>query len=420
MSTTRASLSRLYLSYTSKSQSFRGLFLGSVRRRILSVVLILSLLSLPVSLLPFAQLPVMAASVAAEKGSSVFGIIKFIASFFASSQSPQQAETMGVRIAYVSHIEVSPSSFVGYQGQTVVFNALPTDSAGRTIQGIRFTWQSLNTDKVQIDEQGRVTFLEPGLARISCRAGRVETSVPLLVRPGQRPRQTDTQWRADQDLIDDAGNIIGQANGISSIGSIAEALLDKLSPTAQAQITPPSYDDFFFDEFYTEPRNLVGSPRNRACESARMGAVMPEGSNFRFALPILKLEGRGMGVDLTLYYNSRVWFRHGNAITFDPVYSWPAPGCSLGFGRIITYGPANALKYVFIDRDGTRRYLGQGGTASQTVTLQTSDGTHITYVGNATTGGMLFYNSGIKVTISSANNRLLATVIQDSNATTSR
>ena len=394
---------------------FRRLFRGGVRRKVLSLVLILSFLSLPFPILQIAHLPAMAAGVVTVKDSPVRGFVSFLASFFAGSQSPQRAETMGDRINHVSTIEISPRRFVGYQGQTMIFSALPTDSAGRTIQGVRFTWQSLNTDKVEIDEEGRATLLQPGLARIVCRAGLVQSSVAVLVRPGQRSRQTDAQWMADQNLIDEAGNIIGQAGGTPSITSMASAVLDKLSATANAQINPPSYADIFYDEFYTESRNLVGSPRNRAAESARMGTVMPEGSNFTFAVPILSLAGRGLGVDLTLYYNSRVWFRHGNAITFDPVYSWPAPGCTLGFGRIITYGPSNALKYVFIDRDGTRRYLGQGGTASQTVTLQSTDGMHITYVGNATTGGTLYYNNGIQVTISSINNRLLASVIKDPN-----
>ena len=397
------------------SRLVRGLFRGKVRRKALSLVIILSFLSLPLSLLPFAQLPVIAASTVTLKDSPVRGFVTFLVSLFAPSQSSQRAETMENRIRRISHIVVSPRRFVGYQGQTLVFNALPADSAGRIIQGIRFTWLSSNPAKIQIDEQGQATLLEPGLARISCRAGTVQASVPVLVMPGQRPIQTDTQWRAEQDLIDEAGNTIEQTDVTSPFTSIASAILDKLSPTANAQIGPPSYYDLFYDEFYTEPRNLVGSPVNRAAEAAGMGTVHPEGSNFTFTIPIVSLRGRGVGVDLALYYNSRVWFRHGGAITFDPVYSWPAPGCTLGFGRIITYGPTSALKYILIDRDGTRRYLGQGGTASQSVTLQTSDGTHITYVGNATTGGTLFYNNGIQVTISSINNRLLASVIQDTN-----
>ena len=416
MSANLPSIPFRYSSITFLSSRFLcNLFRKGFRRKLISLVLILSFLSLPLTPLPISQLPAMAASVVTLKDSPARNFVNFLTSLFTRSQSREQAEMMDDRIARVSHIDVSPRRFVGYQGQTVVFNALPTDSAGRTIQGIRFTWQSLNPDKVQIDEQGRATFLEAGIARIVCRAGVVQTVIPVLIRLGSRPAQTDAEWLADQASLGEDGSIIGQGSGGLPLTRIASAMLDKLSPTAHAQIGPPSYDDFFYDEFHTEPRNLVGSPRNRAVEAASMGTVLPEGSNFTLAVPIVDLGGRGLGVKLTLYYNSRVWFRHGSAITFNPVYSWPAPGCSLGFGRIITYGPTNALKYVLIDPDGTRRYLGQGGSASQSVTLQTSDGLHTTYVGNATTGGTLYYNDGTQVTISSINNRLLASVVQNSN-----
>src|SRR5262249_14712880 len=56
-----------------------------------------------------------------------------------------------------------------------------------------------------------------------------------------------------------------------------------------------------------------------------------------------------------------------------------------------------------------------GGTSSQTVTLQTNDGSHITYVGNASSGGTLYYNNGVSKTVSATNNRLLVTSVTDSN-----
>ena len=331
------------------------------------------------------------------------------------SPSPQEQDTMESRTAAVAHLRLSPTRQVAYVNQTFPLSALPTDSLDRIVHGVKPSWQSSIPELLSISETGQATALLPGLVWVTCRVGSASATAPVLIRAGQRPRQTDTEWLADQARLREDGTTLGRDSGSTSITTIASAVLDKLAPTAHAQIGPPPYDDFFYDEFYTEPRNLIGSPNNRAVESARMGTVHPEGSNFTFAVPILSLGGRGVGVDLTLFYNSRLWFRHGSAITFNPVYSWPAPGCTLGFGRIITYGPPSALKYVFIDRDGTRRFLGVGGTASQTVTLQTSDGTHITYVGNATTGGTIFYNNGTQVTISNINNRLLSSVVQNSN-----
>jgi len=143
--------------------------------------------------------------------------------------------------------------------------------------------------------------------------------------------------------------------------------------------------------------------------------VLPESNNFNMAIPIVSLGGRGVGASLTLSYNSRVWSKHGSAITFDAIESRPSPGFSLGFGRLVTYGPSNALKYLWIDANGTRHYLGQGGTASQTVTLQTNDGSHMTYVGNAAYNGTLYGNDGSKLDLGVVNNRMLPYRITDSN-----
>jgi hypothetical protein len=187
-------------------------------------------------------------------------------------------------------------------------------------------------------------------------------------------------------------------------------------PTAYAQTQGYSNNDFPFDELYSESRNVVGSPRNRAVESTRTGTVLAEGSNFKTAIPIVGLGGRGLSASLTVNYNSRVWSRHGSAITFDAVESRPSPGFSIGFGRIIAYGPTNATRYLLVEGDGTRHFLGVGGTRGQTVTVQTTDGSHITYSGNATWGGTLYFNDGTTVSIYAINNRLLPWRIADSNS----
>ncbi len=49
------------------------------------------------------------------------------------------------------------------------------------------------------------------------------------------------------------------------------------------------------------------------------------------------------------------------------------------------------------------------------MTLQTSDGSHITYVGDATLGGTLYYNDGTVATVTAALNSLVPTRIADRN-----
>jgi hypothetical protein len=116
-----------------------------------------------------------------------------------------------------------------------------------------------------------------------------------------------------------------------------------------------------------------------------------------------------------------VWGRHGSAVTFDPIASWPSPGYSLGFGRVIPHAveysgsiPFRA-KYVLIEPDGTRHYLGQSGWAGYTpISGETTDGSHIKFSG--TINGILAqYNDGMSVYYSVNNNRLLPDRIQDGN-----
>ena len=132
------------------------------------------------------------------------------------------------------------------------------------------------------------------------------------------------------------------------------------------------------------------------------GSVLPEGSSFEWGVPIYGLGGRGLAANLMLYYNSRVWSRRGTTMAYDAISGWPAPGFSLGFGRIVPYeigsGGNPTCKYLLIERDGTRRYLGSGlyngyGYAAGGP-FETSDGSHIVYTGNARDGGDLHYPDG--------------------------
>jgi hypothetical protein len=327
-----------------------------------------------------------------------------------SAQSTRH-DTPAERVAAVAHLQLTPARLVAYLNQTIVFTALPTDYLDRTVQGIPLMWGSSNPEKILIDDSGQATCLQPGLARITCRAGDVSATAPMLVRPIHRPVQSDAEWRADQSVLRPDGTVRGMND--SRPADWIASLVDKLSPTALAQ----SYtnNDFPYDGLWSDPANLVGSPRNRVMDSSRIGTVLPESNNFNMAIPIVGLGGRGLAPSLTLYYNSRVWFKHGNAITFDALESRPSPGFSLGFGRPVTYGPSNALKYLWIDSDGTRHYLGQGGSASQDVTLNSNDGSHLTYVGNAAYYGTLYGNDGSSVGIGVVNNRMLPYRLTDNN-----
>jgi RHS repeat-associated protein len=327
--------------------------------------------------------------------------------------APQRPQTLAERNAAVESVRLSPHKLVGYVGDHVTFVGMGVDGSGQPAQGAKFEWESSDTSKLEIDEAGGATLLGPGLVRVTCRAGSASRSVPVLIRPTRRRLQTDLEWRVDQDSLSET--LAAPTGFIDALPS----LLDKLAPTAHAQGN--STGDY---PNATWP-GQVGTPPLTALEETRLGPVMP-GSNFELPISLVNLGGRGLATSLTAYYNSNQWgayfdpIRNSTVYVFDPIQSWPSPGFSLGFGRIVYYNgytDPNLVSwhsFMLIEQNGTRHSLGVG-TDYGANTLRTTDGSHITYVGNAADGGALYYNDGTSVTIGKVNNRLLPTQITDTN-----
>ena len=370
-------------------------------RKLICFVVAMSYLLLPSNEIihPVRVLASSAIDLYADKTTAPYlNLLSFLLENLFGPPTPAQTDTLNKRLLQVARIRISPSRYVAYEGQSHTFSAIGQNLAGQTVQGATFAWESSDPSKLQIDDAGQATFLSSGLTSIVCRAGKATAITQVLVKPGSRPRQTDAEWRADQETLPES--VSGSADGA------LPALLDKLMPTAYAQGGGYTGNDFGYDELWSEPRNLLGSPRNRAVEPSTLGPVLPEGSNFTFAMPLISLGGRGLSASLTLQYNSRVWSRHGNAVTFSAVGGFPFAGFSLGFGRILTYGS----QYLLIDPDGTLHYLSpaSGGI------YQTTDGTHITLV-VASGSTKVYYSDGTKVTYTFYNSRWLPSQIADSN-----
>jgi hypothetical protein len=381
-----------------------------LRRQVVCIALICSLLFLPGSSTAFAQAPVLATSIARLAVLPFTPISAFIRKLFARSVRAQ--ETSVDRTRRVSTVQVNPQKTVGYLGQHLSFSAVGLDTSGKLAHGAKFEWSSSDTGKLRIDETGQATFVGSGLVWITARTQfGVSSRAPVLIRPRTRPAQTDDEWQADQDDLKPDGTTSATPGGV---GSLFDRLIDGLAPTALAQSGGGDSGDLPYDELWSEPRNLVGSPRNRVMDASAVGAVLPEGSNFEFSIPIEGLPGRGLPLGVSMNYNSRIWSRHSSAVTFNAVNSWPYIGFSLSFGRIVTYASGSNTKFVLIDSSGTRHYLGSG-PGGTTTTYQTNDGSHITYVGTSTSGGTLYYNNGVTMTVNVTNNRLLVDQVKDSN-----
>jgi YD repeat-containing protein len=385
----------------------RSVFRKGARRQLACLALMLSLLICPgpTSGVHFVSALASDAVTTVSYGAvSVWRLPLIIRSWF--KRAPK-AITLQDRIAAVAGARVVPNRLVGYTGQTHVFTAYPMDASATAVHGAMFIWDTSDHTVATVDEAGKVTMLKAGLCWVTCQAGTVQAKAPLLVKPGLRPRQTDAQWAADQNSLATSGVVTGGVGGSAS--ALLGSFLDKLAPTVEAQGNGGAVD-----YLWNNPANWTGAPRNAAVEPTKVGAVLPESSNLDLTGQILSLGGRGLGVSLGFAYNTRIWFRNGSSIVYAPLQGFPGPGFTLGFGYIVTYtspSPPYDTAYLLIDRDGTPRYMGHGGTG----TYQTQDGTHITFTGSAGFGGSLTYKDGTIVTISIVNNNLLPTMIQDRN-----
>ena len=129
----------------------------------------------------------------------------------------------------------------------------------------------------------------------------------------------------------------------------------------------------------------VGVRRDALGDAANAEAA--GSGNFILTVPILNLPGRGQDLNLALTHNSQIWHfgNDSDGVEFDPDRGWPAPGWSLGFGKLVRLGIADSA--MLVDSDGTRHPF------SGTVTYHdsTSSWGPRTFSGHTTDGSLIDY-----------------------------
>lgn len=162
------------------------------------------------------------------------------------------------------------------------------------------------------------------------------------------------------------------------------------SATLLAQSQPPFGGELLPEEeqgSVFSPQNQIGSPpgqRGSAASTppaATAGTEMPGSANFAFAVPVVDLPGRGLHVSLSLAYNSRLWnksvtFQGQTRMSYNVDGSWPAPGFTLGLGKITLRSQPSGDYYVLTAPDGTRRDLQPNSSTGRYVS---TDGTFISF-----------------------------------------
>ena len=324
-------------------------------------------------------------------------------------QKPRPQESKADREARVSSLRINPSGKVELTSQQpMLFTAIPIDAEGTPVQGLHAEWQSSDTQIVFIKKTGEAMAGKPGQATLVTRAGSISATVAVTVsegtgeRFGGKKKESSNQTlkrQTDQSIVVKNGTTVAKRHHTAEVGtrsnnSPVKSVLT-LSPAPLREPNENPLPDDETNSLYL-PANAVGSPSGKTKPGANVAAVATVGTengdqNYSFALPIVGTSGRGLGVSLSLVYNSQLWnkstaFNNSTRMTYDVDSGWPAPGFRIGFGQIENQG---SYGLTLTDRDGTRHAL----TYTSAFNYDTKDGSFIHYSGG-TGYGTLFYPDG--------------------------
>lgn len=316
---------------------------------------------------------------------------------------PRQIQSVSEREGQVTRLRLCPRRLLMYVGEEFAVSPLPLDSKGAPVHGVVFSWASGDRQIATVASDGTVAAVKNGQCVVTASVGQRQARVNVEVRDGARPKQTNAQWDAEHlnDCTDpEQDPVPSSASGPSD-------------PQFGVQLLPPPDP--------IEPHNVAaggarfnanGHPRfspDLTLQSAPASTDNQMGSSsFHLSIPIFGSGGRGMGVDLSLAYNGRVWTKDPgtNTILFDYDQGWPAPGFRLNYGWIIrdyNVPTGSSGNYLLIEADGTRTPLMRQGSV-----YRSEDGRYLEFSSHNLT-----FPDGSQVKYTDINSRFLPVRVRD-------
>jgi RHS repeat-associated protein len=137
----------------------------------------------------------------------------------------------------------------------------------------------------------------------------------------------------------------------------------------------------------------IGGPGVTALPAGKSTNI--EGSeSYTYAVPLFSIPGRGLNLNLALYYNSLVWQFNsdGNAMRFASDFDTPAPGFRVGFG-LVDFSSDHSVG-ILTEPTGAKHLLVQNGFPS----FHTTDSTYIQVQYPTVAGGPVIatFKDGVK------------------------
>lgn len=325
-----------------------------------------------------------------------------------TSGKVKEQETQRDRDKKVSRIQIFPTDTITVDlGEHVRFAAVAYDAEDNAVGGVKIKWSGESTPggpPVRLSKNGEFEATAPGTFTITAQAAGKSAKANVTVSPGVKPNLTapvrDRREISTRDLPPSKAASNGpertQKSAGHNNGTKSLVAVNAKRAHASRAVTVPAPKPMWVSNGWDstnywsadDPGNAVGNPPGTSPEN---GAGAGSG-NFQFKAPVLALPGRGINISLDLTYNSRLWNKAGNQINYDNDKGWPAPGFSLGFGKLL--GMTIPTGCMLVDADGTRRsYTGSitfysWGTVG---VMHTTDGSLIDYTYQTGTNGVITY-----------------------------
>ena len=309
-------------------------------------------------------------------------------------------EKQSERDARVARLEIYPGDVTVNSGERIFFTAVAQNRDGAAVGGVKLLWSVQDVERNRahhISPTGMFSAMNSGTYKVRVEAAGKQAHVTVKVLAVERGPENEKPIRtkkvSTRDLPAEGAalegskkerqnsarsrRLEGKASFVRASYAAEMAAPSAVSPSAvQVQLEDPySWND--------TNRGAADDPINERGDMP--GSSVDDGAgsgNFQLAAPVIALAGRGIDINLGLAYNSRVWTKADSNITFNIDRDWPAPGWSLGFGKLIGMGAYNGT--MLIDADGTRHaYSGSSQIYSY--------GTHFT--GNSIDGTFIDYYS---------------------------
>ncbi len=339
--------------------------------------------------------------------------------------SEKTQEKQSDRDAQVVKLQIAPGGDLTIAtGERITFNALALSSEGGAVSGVKFNWAVEDISVDQAKRKGKPVITDRGVFYspiageylISVKDSKVQANTKVIVKGDPQPpidkliekyKPFSYGTLSSREVAEakPTPNKIGSVKPARQATSLVAQNSEPTSPLRSAKDLLKQAKSLQYAKGMVatmpvvqaggDPCGWNNSNWTTADDSGKERGDMPgrasdgdAGSgNYEFSAPVIGLDSRGLDLELSMDFNSRLWHKANSDITFDIDHDWPAPGWNIGFGRIVSMGSDRG--FMIIDGDGTRHgYTGNALAPSgwQYFTGKTIDGTFTDYTVSANSG----------------------------------